>query len=309
MPVPVVSHRGYEFELAGHVFPTAKYRLVRERLLAEGTVAPTDVVEPEPVTDDDVRLVHTAEYVRKIREGQLSELDERMLEIPFSAEMRDAMWLMTGGTVLAARLALEHGIAAHLGGGFHHAFADHGEGFCLVNDVAIAVRVLQRDRAIIRAMIVDLDVHHGNGTASIFRHNATVFTFSIHQQHNYPAWKPPGDLDIGLRDDAGDVEYLETLERHLPGVLAVHRPNLLFYLAGADPYEGDQLGGLSLTLDGLRRRDAAVFDAAARARVPVAVVLAGGYAIRTADTVEIHCNTVREAVAAHCAQGTPQPPA
>jgi acetoin utilization deacetylase AcuC-like enzyme len=293
--VPVVSHRGYEFNLGAHVFPPAKYRLVRERLLAEGTISPGDVVEPEPVTDDDVRLVHTAEYVGKIREGRLSMHEQMALEIPFSPELRDAMWLMTGGTVLAGRLAVKHGFAAHLGGGFHHAFADHGEGFCLVNDVAVAIRMLQRDGAAARALVVDLDVHHGNGTAAIFQHDDAVFTFSLHQEQNYPAWKPPGDLDVGLPDGVADDAYLGILEQRLPAILEWHRPEVVFYLAGADPYREDQLGGLALTIDGLKRRDAFVIDAAAKAHAPLAIVLAGGYARRTDDTVEIHCNTVRVA--------------
>ena len=297
MPLPVVSHRAYEVDIGPHVFPMAKYRLVRQRLLSEGTVAPADVVEPDPVADADVLLVHTPDYVRKLREERLSYQEELILEVPFSPALRDAMWLMTGGTVLAARLAVEHGVAAHLGGGFHHAFPDHGEGFCLVNDVAIAIRMLRRDGTIERALVVDLDVHHGNGTAAIFRDDATVFTFSMHQQHNYPAWKPPSDLDIGLPDGTGDTAYLDALGRHLPEIVGRHRPDLLCYLAGADPYGHDQLGGLALTRDGLRSRDALVLDAARVSGVPLAVVLAGGYAIRQDDTVEIHCNTVRAAAA------------
>ena len=297
MPLPVVSHRAYEVDIGPHVFPMAKYRLVRQRLLSEGTVAPADVVEPDPVADADVLLVHTPDYVRMLREERLSYQEELILEVPFSPALRDAMWLMTGGTVLAARLAVEHGVAAHLGGGFHHAFPDHGEGFCLVNDVAIAIRMLRRDGTIERALVVDLDVHHGNGTAAIFRDDATVFTFSMHQQHNYPAWKPPSDLDIGLPDGTGDTAYLDALGRHLPEIVGRHRPDLLCYLAGADPYGHDQLGGLALTRDGLRSRDALVLDAARVSGVPLAVVLAGGYAIRQDDTVEIHCNTVRAAAA------------
>jgi acetoin utilization deacetylase AcuC-like enzyme len=295
---PVVSHSAYEFDIGAHVFPTAKYRLVRERLLAEGTIAPADIVQPDPVTDDDVRLVHTRGYVRKILEGTLSLQERVQLEIPFRPGMCDAMWLMTGGTALAGRLALEHGVAAHLGGGFHHAFADHGEGFCLINDVPIAIRMLQRDGAITRALVVDLDVHHGNGTAAIFKDDEAVFTFSMHQQANYPAWKPPGDLDVGLPDGAGDEEYLSLLAQHLPAILEKHRPDIVFYLAGADPYREDQLGGLGLTIEGLKRRDGYVIKTAGESRVPLVITLAGGYARHTDDTVEIHCNTVRVAVTA-----------
>ena len=298
MPVPVVWHPAYEVDIGAHVFPTRKYRLVRDRLLAAGTIQAADLREPAPASDEDVGLVHTVDYVRRINTGSLSRDEQLVLEVPFSPALRVATWLCAGGSTLAGRLALERGIAVHLGGGFHHAFPDHGEGFCLINDVAIAIRVLQREGVVRRAVVVDLDVHHGNGTADIFRDDPDVFTFSMHQERNYPAHKPPSDLDIGLDDGAGDAEYLTLLERHLPGLLARHRPDLVLYLAGADPYRMDQLGGLSLTLEGLRRRDRMVFERAMAAGIPVAVCLAGGYATRTDDTVEIHCTTVREAAAA-----------
>lgn len=295
MPIAIVWHPAYEIDIGPHVFPTRKYRLVRDRLLAEGTVAQADVVEPAPASDDDVALVHTSDYVRKIRTGTLSLEEQMVLEVPFSPALRDATWLCAGGSTLTGRLAVERGIAVHLGGGFHHAFPDHGEGFCLINDVAIAVRALQREEIVRRAAVVDLDVHHGNGTAMIFRNDPAVFTFSMHQERNYPAWKPASDLDIALEDGTGDAEYLALLEQHLPDLLARHRPDLVFFLAGADPYRFDQLGGLGLSIDGLRRRDALVFERARDAGAAVAVCLAGGYALRTDDTVEIHCNTVRAA--------------
>jgi acetoin utilization deacetylase AcuC-like enzyme len=238
--------------------------------------------------------VHTSEYLRKIAEDGLSYAERMTLEVPFSTALRDAMWLCAGGTTMTCRLALEHGAAAHLGGGFHHAFPDHGEGFCLINDVAIAVRVLQREKVITRALIIDLDLHHGNGTAAAFGGDETVFTFSMHQEHNYPAWKPPSDLDVGLADGTGDAAYLDLLGKHLPGTVSDNRFDLAVYLAGADPYEQDQLGGLALTREGLRTRDAFVLDTLREAGVPVAVTLAGGYAIDPDDTVEIHCATVRE---------------
>ncbi len=288
----VVFHEAYEVDIGPHVFPTAKYRLVRERLLADGIIAESDLVRAPPATDADVALVHTAAYLGKIRTDSLS-LEERLqLEVPFSAELREAAWLCAGGSTLTARLALENGVAVHLGGGFHHAFPDHGEGFCLINDVAIAIRVLRREGAIRRAAVVDLDVHHGNGTAAIFAGDADVFTFSMHQERNYPAWKPPSDLDVGLEDGTGDEVYLRVLARCLDTVLE-HRPELVCYLAGADPYEEDQLGGLGLTRAGLERRDKVVLAGAREARVPVAIVLAGGYARRPADTIEIHATTVR----------------
>jgi len=291
----IVWHPAYEFDIGPHVFPTAKYRLIRERLVAEGTATDHDFVTPQPATDADVALVHTNAYLDKIRKGHFSVPELLTLEIPFSAELRDGMWLCTGGSIATGRLALERGIAAHLGGGFHHAFPDHGEGFCLVNDVAIAIRVLAEAGAIERAVVIDCDVHHGNGTAAIFTNDPNVFTLSMHQERNYPAWKPPSDLDLGLEDGTGDAEYLRLIERHLPETVERHKPDLAFYLAGADPYREDQLGGLGLTIDGLRRRDATVFRILRDAGVPVATLPAGGYARRTDDTVEIHCNTIREA--------------
>jgi acetoin utilization deacetylase AcuC-like enzyme len=295
MALPIIWHAAYEVDIGAHVFPTRKYRLVRDRLIAAGTIASADVVEPAPASDDQVALVHTAEYVAKINAGKLSESERLTLEVPFTRALRHASWICAGGAVLAGRLALDRNIAAHLGGGFHHAFPDHGEGFCLINDVAIAIRVLQHEGVVRRAAVVDLDVHHGNGTAAIFRDDPDVFTFSMHQERNYPAWKPPSGLDIGLEDGTGDAAYLALLERHLPEILARHRPELVFYLAGADPYRFDQLGGLGLTREGLRRRDELVFARSREAGAAVAVCLAGGYAVNPEDTVEIHCNTVRAA--------------
>lgn len=288
----------YEVDIGPHVFPTRKYRLVRERLLTDGTLRADQFVQPTPATDDDVRLVHTAAYVDKIRRGGLSVSEILVLEVPFSPALREAMWLCAGGSILAARAALEEGGAVHLGGGFHHAFPDHGEGFCLINDVAIAVRALMREGRVRRALVVDLDVHHGNGTAAIFADDPAVFTFSMHQEHNYPFHKPPSDLDVGLRDGTGDDEYLSLLGDHLPRIVRDHGPALACYLAGADPYREDQLGGLALTREDLRRRDELVCRTLRDAGVAVAVTLAGGYAVRPEDTVEIHAATVRTAAAA-----------
>jgi acetoin utilization deacetylase AcuC-like enzyme len=225
-------------------------------------VSSGDLHEATPASDDAVALVHTADYVRKIKTGTLSVEEQLLLEVPFSPALRDASWLCAGGAIVTARLALQQRIAVHLGGGFHHAFPDHGEGFCLINDVAIAIRALKQETLIDRAAVVDLDVHHGNGTAAIFRNDPAVFTFSMHQEHNYPALKPPSDLDIGLDDRTGDAEYLSLLGQHLPEVFARHKPDLVFYLAGADPYQFDQLGGLGLTIAGLGRRDDMVFQCA-----------------------------------------------
>jgi acetoin utilization deacetylase AcuC-like enzyme len=293
--LPVVTSDGYEIDIGPHVFPTRKYRLVRERLLAEGTIGAADLVEPKPATDSQIRLAHTAGYVGKMFLDGFSEYERMQLEIPYNDTIRAAAWLCASGSIEAGSLARRHGVAIHLGGGFHHAFADHGEGFCLVNDVAVAIRALQRSGEIARASVIDLDVHHGNGTAAIFAGDADVFTFSMHQEHNYPAKKPRGSLDVGLADGTGDAEYLARLRECLPAAIEGHQPELIFYLAGADPFRHDQLGGLGLTFGGLRDRDAFVLDAARRAGVPVAVVLAGGYAKEPDDTVEIHCTTVRVA--------------
>jgi len=293
--VKVVWSPDYEVDIGGHVFPTRKYRLVKERLVAEGIVAESDLVEPGPASDVDLVRVHTAEYLHKIREDDFTEAERLKLEVPFSAELREAMILCCGGTTEAGRLALADGVCAHLGGGFHHAFAGHGEGFCLLNDVAVAARAQLAEGAVAHVAVIDLDVHHGNGTAAIFADDPTVFTFSMHQENNYPALKPPSDLDVGLPDRIADGDYLAILDRHVAHVLRDHGFDLVFYLAGADPYREDQLGGLGLTIEGLRERDRLVLGACRRRGIPVAVVPAGGYATRTEDTIEIHCNTVREA--------------
>ena len=291
----LVVNPKYEVDIGGHVFVTARYRLVLERLLAEGTVTDADLVVAERATDEQVLRVHGQDWVGRIRGDRLTYADEMRLEVPFSPELQESFWLCAGGTIQAGRLARADGVAVHLGGGFHHAFPDHGEGFCLINDVAIAVRALSAEDGVARAVVIDLDVHHGNGTAAIFADEPAVFTFSMHQQNNYPAWKPPGDLDLGLADGTEDDTYLALLDEHLPAILAQHRPHIAFYLAGADPYVHDQLGGLRLSLAGLRARDDAVLRQLRERGVPVAIVLAGGYAWRREDTVEIHCNTVRAA--------------
>lgn len=296
MRVRVVYSDSYAIEIGPHVWPTAKYRLVRERLLAASGQS-CQFRQPAPATWEQLALVHTAEYLQKLRNLALSTEEVARLEVPWNDRIRDGFLVMVGGTIEAARAALDDAAAVHLGGGLHHAFPAHGEGFCPLNDVAVAVRVLQQDHGITRAAIVDADVHHGNGTAVVFHGDNRVFTFSLHQEHNYPAWKPPGSLDIGLRDRTTDGEYLERLHEGLEAVLEF-QPDLLFYLAGADPYREDQLGGLALSKEGLRRRDRAVFRAASQARVPIAVVLAGGYARDVADTVDIHVATVEEALTA-----------
>ncbi|HET6959812.1 MAG TPA: histone deacetylase [Vicinamibacterales bacterium] len=297
----VVYSARYRIDIGPHVFPTQKYSLIHARLLETGVIQPQDCVEPEPASWDELALVHTSEYLHKMRDGAMTPEDVAQLELPWSTEMVEGFRLMVGGTIQAARIACgldEFGIQTsefgiHIGGGFHHAFPSHGEGFCPFNDVAVAARVLQ-SRGLERVAIVDLDVHHGNGTAFAFESDSRVFTFSMHQQHNYPMWKPRGSLDIGLADGAHDATFIRELARALPAVLA-HAPECIFYLAGADPYEDDQLGGLRLTKEGLRRRDRMVIDAARSAGIPLVIVLAGGYARHVEDTVAIHVATIEEA--------------
>jgi acetoin utilization deacetylase AcuC-like enzyme len=282
----------YDLHLGAHVFPSQKYRLVKERLLAEGLAEPKDFLSPESAKDEDVLRVHSQDYVRKLKTGSLSYEEVLRMEVPYSEELMEACWLAAGGSILAGQRALNDGWAANIGGGFHHAYPDHGEGFCVIHDVAVAIRRLQYDRAIENAMVVDTDVHQGNGTAAIFGGDATVFTLSIHQENNYPYPKPPSTVDINLQDGVGDDDYLAILESHLRKAFDEFSPQILFYVGGADPYREDQLGGLALTLGGLARRDALVFDYARRHSAPVAITLAGGYARRVEDTVRIHVGTI-----------------
>ncbi len=292
LPFKLVYSDRYDLNLGAHVFPTEKYRLLRDRLLREQLAGPEDLLEPTPATDADILLVHEPGYVRRLRTGTLTYQEIIQMEIPYSRQMVEAVWLATGGSILAARRALADRIGFNLGGGFHHAFPGHGEGFCAIHDVAVAIRRLLADGLVERVLVIDCDVHHGNGTAAIFAGDDRVFTISIHQYNNYPPEKPPSNIDIHLEDRTGDAEYLVALSaRYVPAVEMI-RPQLVFYVAGADPYYQDQLGGLSLTLDGLKRRDRLVIEAARRAGAAVAVTLAGGYAVDVNDTVTVHANTI-----------------
>ena len=311
----------YLLPIGHHVFPSQKYSLVHDRLLSLGAAAPWDFIEPQPATDEDVLLVHTPSYVHKLKSGTLSVREELELEVPYSKPLIEGFWLMAGGSILAADQALRDGVSVHLGGGFHHAFPDHGEGFCVVNDIAIAIRKMQRDGRIKRALTVDCDVHQGNGTAVIFGGHAetlsppdawsasitapsaaaqtmiqnaagNVFTISLHQLNNYPVWKPPSAIDINLPDGVTDREYLYWLEKALISARRLFEPELISYVAGADPYRYDQLGGLALTIEGLQQRDEMVLSFARDWGVPVMVTFAGGYAEKLEDTVAIHTNTV-----------------
>ena len=292
-----IYHPGYQVALpAGHPFPISKYPLLRDLLLAEGVLASGDFLEPEPIDMQDLGLVHTSEYLRKLQSLGLSAAEQRRLGLPWS----DALWrrsrLAASGTLLAACAALSDGLAANLAGGTHHAFADHGEGFCVLNDVAVAIGKLRAEGVIERAAVIDLDVHQGNGTAAIFEAVEQVFTFSMHGERNYPLNKMRSNLDVPLRDGAGDAEYLDALQRHLPKVLETGT-DMAFYLAGVDVAAGDRYGKLALTEDGIRRRDRLVIEAVRERGVPLTIVLAGGYAASRARTAELHAHAFREAVA------------
>jgi acetoin utilization deacetylase AcuC-like enzyme len=318
LPFKLIYSDEYYLPIGQHVFPAEKYRQVRDRLLETKVADPSDFVTPQPASDQDILLVHTPQYVNKLKTGTLSAREEMELEIPYSPELVHAFWLAAGGSILAADHALKNGVAINIGGGFHHAFPDHGEGFCMIHDVAVAIRRMQRNSKIRTAMTVDCDVHHGNGTAAIFAgtrtvseplpssgpptlgrpavmrgaHAGDVFTISLHQENNYPALKPPSSIDVDLPDGITDEGYLAWLDNALSSGLRQFTPDLICYIAGADPYREDQLGGLGLTMEGLKKRDELVFRVAKTRGIPVMVTYAGGYARRVEDTVTIHCNTV-----------------
>ena len=276
----------------GHVFPIRKFELVRDKLLAEGTLSAEEIIEPEPAAVEDLLLVHTEDYITRLTSGELTAKEIRKLGLPWSQSLVRRSLLAVSGTINAAKRCVISGIASNLAGGTHHAYPDRGEGFCVLNDVAVAIRALQRDGLAERFLIVDLDVHQGDGTAFIFRDSREVFTFSMHGAKNYPLFKQTSSLDIELPDKTGDVEYLETLEHALDRV-RMHDPDVIFYLAGADPYEKDKLGRLGLSIDGLKRRDEMVLRFARESGVPIVTTMSGGYAADINDTVEIHCNTIR----------------
>jgi acetoin utilization deacetylase AcuC-like enzyme len=318
LPFKLVYSDDYYLPIGAHVFPAEKYERVHNRLIETGVAEVSDVLTPQPASDEDILLVHTPLYVQKLKTGTLSPREELELEIPYSPELVRAFWLAAGGSILAADRALKDRVAVNLGGGFHHAFPDHGEGFCMIHDVAVAIRRMQRDRKITRAMTVDCDVHQGNGTAAIFAgtrspsgplpstsasvlnpavttrssHTGDVFTISLHQENNYPVSKPPSSIDVNLPDGIGDDDYLAWLDNALSSGLRQFEPELICYIAGADPYREDQLGGLALTIEGLKRRDELLFRVARTRSIPVMVTYAGGYAQRLEDTVTIHSNTV-----------------
>jgi acetoin utilization deacetylase AcuC-like enzyme len=320
LPFKLMYSDDYYLPIGTHVFPAEKYQRIHKRLIESSVAEANDFVAPHPASDQDILLVHTPQYVQKLKTGTLSAREELEMEIPYSPELVRAFWLAAGGSMLAADYALKDRVAFNIGGGFHHAFPDHGEGFCMIHDVAVAIRRMQRDDKIHTAMTVDCDVHQGNGTAAIFAgvrvpshplpsagrttvstarpakmrnaHAGDVFTISLHQEHNYPAWKPPSSIDVDLPDEIGDDDYLAWLDNALSSGLRQFEPDLLCYIAGADPYREDQLGGLNLTIEGLKRRDELVFRVARARDIPVMATFAGGYARKVDDTVTIHCNTV-----------------
>lgn len=321
LPFKLIYSDDYYLPIGAHVFPAEKYRRIHDRLIASGVAEESDFLNPQPASDQDILLVHRPEYVQKLKSGTLSAREELEMEIPYSPELVRAFWLAAGGSILAADCALKDSVAINIGGGFHHAFPDHGEGFCMIHDVAVAIRRMQRDGRIRRAMTVDCDVHQGNGTAAIFAgmripaaqlpsrssstlstavrpakvrhaHDGDVFTISLHQENNYPLYKPPSSIDIDLPDEIGDDDYLGWLDNALSSGLRDFEPELICYIAGADPYREDQLGGLALTIEGLKKRDELVFRIAKARDIPVMVTYAGGYARKVEDTIMIHCNTV-----------------
>jgi acetoin utilization deacetylase AcuC-like enzyme len=276
----------------GHVFPIRKFEIARDILLAEGTIGPEQLIEPAEADREDLLLIHTADYIDRLCTGTLTPKEIRKLGLPWSRSLVRRSFCAISGTINAAKLAVKTGISSNLAGGTHHAYPDRGEGYCVLNDVAVAIRVLQRDGLARRALIIDLDVHQGDGTAFIFKDDSEVFTFSMHGAKNYPLFKQSSNLDIELADGTVDDEYLGLLSEALPRLL-LHDPDVIFYLAGADPYENDKLGRLKLTMGGLKRRDEMVLQFACSAEVPIVTTMSGGYAKDIAETVEIHCNTIR----------------
>lgn len=280
----------------GHRFPMAKYSRLRERLLAEGIMSAGDLHEAPPAALDDLQFVHTREYVQAIVDGTVARDVQRRIGFPWSPHMVERARRSVGATIAAARCAMEEGCAANLAGGTHHAFADRGEGYCVFNDVAVAARVLQRDGLATRVAVIDCDVHQGNGTAAIFRGDTNVFTLSLHGARNFPFKKEVSHLDIEFEDGTGNEVYLISLARALDFVLGTHNPDVVFYLAGADPYEGDRLGRLKLTIEGLRRRDETVLTRCHRDGLPAVITMSGGYAPDVDAIVRIHSNTIQTAV-------------
>lgn len=279
----------------GHPFPMGKFSALYRILLAEGLLRPSDIIEPDEADWATLGLVHTPTYLHRLATGTLDRASLRRMGLPWSRRLVRRSRLAVQGTIQAARMALEDGVAANLAGGTHHAFADHGEGFCVLNDVAVAIRRLQRDARIQRALVIDLDVHQGNGTAAIFQGDRAVYTFSMHGENNYPFQKQRSSRDVNLPDGTDDALYLAALQKHLPEVFEEARPDVAFYLAGVDPVAGDRYGRLRLTRQGLHERDRYVLESACRRGVPLVLVLSGGYARTPEVTADLHAIVHREA--------------
>ncbi len=298
LPLRFVYHPGYHLNLGDHVFPSVKFARIAEALAAEGLRGEANTLVPEPARREDLLLVHTPAWTAALLDGSIRYEQVLRLEIPYSKPMVDGFLLHTGGSIAAAQAALDQGAAFNIGGGFHHAFPNHGEGFCAVHDVAVALRYWQRQGRIRSALVIDTDVHHGNGTAAIFAQDPSVFTLSIHQENNYPALKPPSDLDVPIADGADDEAYLSALHGALDECFSRFAPDLIAYVAGSDPFVHDKLGGLNLTMAGMYQRDLMVFEKAFSRRIPIFVTLAGGYAADLNDTVSLHANTAKACAAA-----------
>lgn len=304
LPVPIVYSESYYARVGDQVFPTSRYRLLKQRLSLESSLKDhLNFVSPGSVGEDDIREVHSGQYVEKLKNNKLDADERARLGMPISGELFRAISDVCGGTLMAAKMALDLGAAVHLGGGFHHAFPDHGEGFCVLNDIAISIKALRKEGRIKRALVVDCDLHQGNGTAFIFREDPDVFTFSIHQESGYPFKKENGDMDIGLRDYTGDREYLGHVREKIPAIISVFKPELIMYLAGADPYMEDRIGTLNLSKKGLRQRDNFVIEQARNFCVPIAITLGGGYSADRRDTIDISFATVEECVRVFCPKG------
>ncbi len=276
-----------------HTFPIIKYAEIRNRLVREGTLAVEQISEPPLATRDEILLVHTTDYYERFISGELTERELRRLGLPYSEALVRRSHFSVAGTIHAARAAMQKGISANLGGGTHHAFRDHGEGFCVFNDIAIAINLLRAEGRIHRAAVIDCDVHQGNGTAAIFADDPEVFTLSLHGEKNYPLIKQQSTVDVALADNTEDEEYLYQLEQNLAPVLDKFRPDIVFYQAGVDPLSSDRLGRLALTHEGLMRRDGLAFKACRERSLPCVITLGGGYAKNVEDTIEAHCNTIR----------------
>ena len=297
MKAKIVYSDKYRVDIGQHVFPTSKYSMIKEKLEKDlSIINRISFVEPEYVKEEDLLLVHGKDYVDKLKNGTLSNEDIIRLELPFSKELLRSSLLCCGGTIKAVEIALKDRLGIHLGGGFHHSFPDHGEGFCVFNDIAISIKKFISEGYLEKVLVVDCDLHQGNGTAYIFRGEKRVFTFSMHQENNYPFHKMESDLDIGLPDRTRDKEYMRHLEENIPKIISDFKPELIMYVAGADPYEKDKIGNLALTIEGLKKRDHFIFTQGKNFGIPIAVVLAGGYAVDKEDTVNIHYNTIKEAI-------------